>query len=120
MKFMAFQGPKPNILILNPAYNSCDFNFINTSYNPEYFALFVMAFATLGGVASKNQAKTVLASCLGLGIATIGVDHQTGVPRMSYEIIELYDGIDFLVVIVGLFAVSEVFVFIEKTNLKKT
>ena len=31
----------------------------------EYFALFVMAFATLGGVASKNQAKTVLASCLG-------------------------------------------------------
>ena len=37
----------------------------------EYFALFVMAFATLGGVASKNQAKTVLASCLGLGIATI-------------------------------------------------
>jgi putative tricarboxylic transport membrane protein len=56
---------------------------------------------------------------LGLGIATIGVDHQTGVPRMSYEIIELYDGIDFLVVIVGLFAVSEVFVFIENTNLKK-
>jgi putative tricarboxylic transport membrane protein len=85
----------------------------------EYFALFVMAFATLGGVASKNQAKTVLASCLGLGIATIGVDHQTGVPRMSYEIIELYDGIDFLVVIVGLFAVSEVFVFIENTNFEK-
>ena len=37
---------------------------------------------------------------------------------MSYEIIELYDGIDFLVVIVGLFAVSEVFVFIENTNLE--
>ncbi len=85
----------------------------------EYFALFVMAFATLGGVASKNQAKTVLASCLGLSIATIGVDHKTGVQRMSYEIIELYDGIDFLVVIVGLFAVSEVFVFIENTNLNK-
>tara|TARA_B110000881_G_C18581051_1_gene521733 strand:- start:1415 stop:2350 length:936 start_codon:yes stop_codon:yes gene_type:complete len=38
---------------------------------------------------------------------------------MSYEIIELYDGIDFLVVIVGLFAVSEVFIFIENTNLNK-
>ncbi|MFZ9715387.1 MAG: tripartite tricarboxylate transporter permease, partial [Pelagibacteraceae bacterium] len=79
----------------------------------EYFALFVMAFATLGGVASNNQAKTVLASCLGLGISTIGVDHQTGVPRMSYGEIDLYDGIDFLVVIVGMFAVSEVFIFIE-------
>ena len=86
----------------------------------EYFALFVMAFATLGGVASNNQAKTVLASCLGLGISTIGVDHQTGVPRMSYGEIDLYDGIDFLVVIVGMFAVSEVFVFIESTkNVKK-
>jgi putative tricarboxylic transport membrane protein len=72
-----------------------------------------MAFATLGGVASNNQAKTVLASCLGLGISTIGVDHQTGVPRMSYGEIDLYDGIDFLVVIVGMFAVSEVFIFIE-------
>jgi putative tricarboxylic transport membrane protein len=82
----------------------------------EYFALFVMAFATLGGVASNNQAKTILASCLGLGISTIGVDHQTGVPRMSYGEIDLYDGIDFLVVIVGMFAVSEVFVFIENTS----
>jgi putative tricarboxylic transport membrane protein len=82
----------------------------------EYFALFVMAFATLGGVASNNQAKTILASCLGLGISTIGVDHQTGVPRMSYGEIDLYDGIDFLVVIVGMFAVSEVFVFIENTK----
>ena len=69
-------------------------------------------------ILQKIKLKAVLASCLGYLLA-IGVDHQTGVPRMSYEIIELYDGIDFLVVIVGLFAVSEVFVFIENTNLSK-
>jgi len=79
----------------------------------EYFALFVMAFATLGGVASKNQAKTVLASCIGLGVSTIGVDQQTGVPRMAFNEVDLYDGIDFLIVIVGMFAVSEIFIFIE-------
>ncbi|WP_048646364.1 tripartite tricarboxylate transporter permease [Nitratireductor soli] len=79
----------------------------------EYFALFVLAFATLGGIASRNQAKAALAAALGLGIATIGVDGQTGVPRFSFGEVHLYDGIDFLVAIVGLFALSEVFIFLE-------
>ena len=43
-----------------------------------------MAFATLGGVSSNNKAKTVLASMLGLAVSTIGVDGQTGVPRLSF------------------------------------
>ncbi|PLX35819.1 MAG: tripartite tricarboxylate transporter TctA [Hyphomicrobiales bacterium] len=79
----------------------------------EYFALFTLAFATLGGIASKNQAKAAIAAAIGLGIAMIGVDHQTGVPRLTFNEIHLYDGIDFLVAIVGLFALSEVFLFLE-------
>ncbi len=79
----------------------------------EYFALFALAFATLGGVSSKNQAKAAFAAALGLGLAMIGVDTQTGVPRFTFGEVHLYDGIDFLVAIVGLFALSEVFVFLE-------
>ncbi|MCA1972274.1 MAG: tripartite tricarboxylate transporter permease [Caenispirillum sp.] len=79
----------------------------------EYFALFVLAFATLGGIASRNQSKAAFAAALGLAIAMIGVDHQTGMPRYTFDNIHLYDGIDFLVAIVGLFAVSEVFIFLE-------
>ncbi|TPW26263.1 tripartite tricarboxylate transporter permease [Pararhizobium mangrovi] len=79
----------------------------------EYFALYALAFATLGGIASRNQAKAALAAALGLGIAMIGVDGQTGVPRFSFGQVHLYDGINFLVAIVGLFALSEVFVFLE-------
>lgn len=79
----------------------------------EYFALFTLAFATLGGIASRNQAKTAIAAALGLGIAMIGVDGQTGVPRLTFGEIHLYDGIDFLIAIVGLFAISEVFLFLE-------
>ncbi len=79
----------------------------------EYFALFALAFATLGGVSSTNQAKAAFAAALGLGIAMIGVDGQTGVPRFSFGQVHLYDGINFLVAIVGLFALSEVFVFLE-------
>ncbi|MCB1390784.1 MAG: tripartite tricarboxylate transporter permease [Rhodobacteraceae bacterium] len=79
----------------------------------EYFALFLLAFCTLGGVGSNNQAKSALAALLGLGIAMIGLDKTTGMPRFTYGNIHLNDGIDFLVAIVGLFAVSEVFFFIE-------
>ncbi len=79
----------------------------------EYFALFALAFATLGGISSTNQAKAAFAAALGLGIAMIGVDGQTGVPRFSFGEVHLYDGIDFLVAIVGLFALSEVFIFLE-------
>ena len=79
----------------------------------EYFALYLLAFATLGGMASKNQAKAALASCIGLGIAMIGLDTTTGMPRFTFGNMHLMDGIDFLVAIVGLFAVAEVFFFIE-------
>lgn len=79
----------------------------------EYFALFALAFATLGGITSRNQAKAAFAAMLGLAIAMVGVDGQTGVPRLAFGQIHLYDGIDFLVAIVGLFALSEVFVFLE-------
>ena len=79
----------------------------------EYFALYLLAFATLGGLASKNQAKAAFASMTGLGIAMIGLDNATGLPRFTGGNLHLYDGIDFLVAIVGLFALSEVFLFIE-------
>ena len=79
----------------------------------EYFALYMLAFCTLGGVGSSNQAKAALAACLGLGIAMIGLDKTTGMPRYTFGEIHLFDGIDFLVAIVGLFAVSELFIFLE-------
>ncbi len=79
----------------------------------EYFALYLLAFCTLGGVASNNQAKAALASCLGIGIAMIGVDNNSGMPRLTFGNLHLMDGVDFLVAIVGLFAIAEVFFFIE-------
>ena len=79
----------------------------------EYFALYLLAFCTLGGMASNNQAKAAIASCIGLAIAMIGVDNSSGMPRLTGGNLHLYDGVDFLVAIVGLFAVAEVFFFIE-------
>lgn len=79
----------------------------------EYFALYLLAFCTLGGMASNNQAKSAIAACLGLGIAMIGLDNTSGMPRFTGGNLHLMDGVDFLVAIVGLFAIAEVFFFIE-------
>ncbi len=89
------------------------------SFGPaEYFALYMLAFCTLGGVGSNNQAKAALAAAIGLGIAMIGLDKVTGMPRFTFGDLHLMDGIDFLVAIVGLFAVSEVFIFLESHGKK--
>tara|TARA_B100000029_G_scaffold455128_1_gene482140 strand:- start:470 stop:1990 length:1521 start_codon:yes stop_codon:yes gene_type:complete len=79
----------------------------------EYFALYLLAFCTLGGLGSNNQSKAAISVCLGLGIAMIGVDSSSGLTRFTGGNLHLFDGIDFLVAIVGLFAITEVFVFIE-------
>ncbi|MFN3846987.1 MAG: tripartite tricarboxylate transporter permease [Paracoccaceae bacterium] len=79
----------------------------------EYFALYMLAFCTLGGIGSNNQAKAAMAAAIGLGISMVGLDKTTGMPRFTFGEMHLMDGVDFLVAIVGLFAVAEVFHFIE-------
>jgi putative tricarboxylic transport membrane protein len=80
----------------------------------EYFVLFVLAFTTIGGLASRNQMKSLLAAALGLMLATVGLEHGTGIPRYTFNQMEVFEGIDFLVAIVGMFAISEILFFIEE------
>lgn len=79
----------------------------------EYVALYVLAFAALGGVTSKSIAKTLIATALGLAISTVGIDRTSSVPRYTFGVLELYEGIDFLIALVGLFAISELLLFIQ-------
>lgn len=80
----------------------------------EYFALFVLAFATLGGITGKNPVKTILAATLGIMISTVGIEMSTGTQRYTFGILKLYEGVDFILAIVGLFAISELLLFIEE------
>ena len=79
----------------------------------EYFALYVLAFATIGGVTGTNPVKTLMAAGVGLMLSTVGLDPASGVPRYAFGVFELYDGFDPIVAIVGLFAISEVLVLLE-------
>lgn len=84
------------------------------SFGPaEYFALFMMAFATLGGITGKNPVKTLIAAILGLMISTVGMDMSTGIQRYTFGVLKLFEGIDFILAIVGLFAITELLLFVE-------
>ncbi|WP_456413350.1 tripartite tricarboxylate transporter permease [Oceanithermus profundus] len=83
----------------------------------EYFALMVFAFTTLASLAGRNPVKALIASVFGLMLATVGIDPGSGVPRFTFGELKLYDGVDFLVVAIGLFAISEVLTLMEHTFL---
>ena len=80
----------------------------------EYFVLMVFAFCCLTSLLGKQPVKGVLAAMLGLSISVIGVDSNSGTYRYTFESVHLSDGIDFVVVVIALFAVSEMLEMLEK------
>ncbi|HEV7618794.1 MAG TPA: tripartite tricarboxylate transporter permease [Burkholderiaceae bacterium] len=73
----------------------------------EYFAVMVLAFITVSTLLGSSMVRGLASLFFGLWIGLIGIDGQTGQPRFTMGIAELYDGIDVVVVAVGLFAVGE-------------
>ena len=75
----------------------------------EYFTLMLFALTAVASLAGKSPAKGMLSTVLGLMIATVGIDLQSGQQRFTGGIAELQDGVGFIVVVVGMFALAEVF-----------
>ena len=77
-------------------------------FGPEdYFALMVLAFCSVSAVMGKSTLRGLIALFVGLALGSIGIDAQTGQPRMTFGHPELLDGIAFTVVLVALFAIGE-------------
>ena len=80
---------------------------------PEYFALGIFGLTTVAGLAGKSWVKGFIAVLFGLLITTIGVDAVSGTSRYIFAK-SLYEGIPLIPVLVGLFAISEVFETMEE------
>jgi putative tricarboxylic transport membrane protein len=80
----------------------------------EYFCLMLFALAAVSSLTGKSAAKGIISTVLGLMVATIGIDLQSGQPRYTMGVPELQDGVGFLVVVVGMFAIGEVFSNLEE------
>lgn len=80
---------------------------------PEYFALGIFGLTTVAGLAGKSWIKGFITVLFGLLITTIGVDAVSGTSRYIFAR-SLYEGIPLIPVLIGLFAVSEVFETMEE------
>lgn len=74
---------------------------------PEYFALTLFGLSMLASISGKSATKNLIGGALGVLLATVGVDLTTGVERFTFGIHELYEGINFIPVLIGLFAMAE-------------
>jgi TctA family transporter len=76
--------------------------------SPEYFALMLMGLVCAAALAEGSIAKSLAMVVMGLLLGTIGTDVDSGWRRFSFDIIELTDGIGFVVIAVGCFAIAEI------------
>lgn len=81
---------------------------IAVSFTPaEYFALSVFALSMLASISGKSSIRNLIAGAIGVLISTVGIHLTTGVERFTFEINELEEGINFVPVLIGLFAIAE-------------
>lgn len=82
---------------------------IALSFGPwEYFSLTVLAFAFTVTVTDEQRLKSIAMVVLGVLLSTVGTDQESGTERMTLGLLELSDGIGFLVVAMGIFGFAEI------------
>jgi putative tricarboxylic transport membrane protein len=80
----------------------------------EYFSLIIMGMLTIVFVGGKSISKSLMSGVIGISLGVVGTDIVQGAPRFVFGIPELMDGIDFVVVVMGIFGLGEVFVSAEE------
>ncbi len=76
--------------------------------SPEYFSLMLMGLVAAAVLAQGDMVKSLAMVALGLLLGIVGTDVDSGAQRFSFGVYELADGIGFVVVAVGVFAVGEI------------
>lgn len=82
----------------------------------EYFVLMVFAFTTLTSMVGDEPIKTMIGAAIGLALTTIGLDPTSGAYRFTFDEPELHDGIEFIILVIGLFSISEVLLLLERQH----
>ncbi len=82
---------------------------------PEFFCLMILGLVILSYLAQKSMAKALMMAGVGIILGTVGLDTMTGMPRFTFGIPELLDGVGLVPLAMGLFGISEIFLNVEKT-----
>ncbi len=81
---------------------------------PETFAVMMLTFSAMVGLVGRSAAKTIVSILLGLILAAVGLDIITGGLRLTFGTTQLMGGFSFLVVVIGLFGIGEIFLTVEE------
>jgi putative tricarboxylic transport membrane protein len=85
----------------------------------EYFGLMIFAFTAASALLGSSLLKGITALVLGLTVGLMGLDELTGQARLSFGVMSLLDGIDIVVIAVGLFAVGEAMHIASRKDLRE-
>jgi putative tricarboxylic transport membrane protein len=80
---------------------------------PEFFALVLVGFALIVTLAGDSIIKGMISAILGLALMMPGLDPMSGVPRMTFDVPQMLDGLGFVPILMGLFGISEILINIE-------
>ena len=80
---------------------------------PEYFAVASIGIAFVASLSQNSAAKGVMMAAFGLGVSCIGVDAVVGEMRFTFGLLELQDGISLVPVMTGIFAITEIMLWIQ-------
>lgn len=86
---------------------------------PETFALTFFGLSIIAGISGKDLVKGLMAGCLGILLSLIGIDNITGYTRYNFGSIYLLNGMSFIPILVGLFALSQCFLTCEELFLER-
>ncbi len=87
--------------------------------SPEYFSLMLMALVMAAVLAQGSMLKSLAMVVLGLLLGIVGTDVDSGVKRFTFGLFELADGIGFVILAVGVFAVGEIISNLGETEVRQ-
>jgi putative tricarboxylic transport membrane protein len=80
----------------------------------EYFSLMVLGLTVLSFMTQGSMAKSLLMACLGIVLGLVGIDQINATPRLTFDWLELLDGIGLVPVVMGLFGIAEILSNLEE------
>ena len=83
---------------------------------PEYFGVIVLGLTLLMYLSHGSMLKALMMGALGLILSSVGLDHIHGTPRMTFDLLQLWDGIDMVPLAMGVFGISEILINSEESG----
>lgn len=84
---------------------------------PEYASLIVFSLTIVAGVSGTSILKGLVAATIGFLLGTVGLDPIISTPRFTFGFVSLLNGIDMMVLMIGMFAISEVLIQSQNSGL---